>query len=125
MKAFIASLVLLAVLMVCSVLNCFYIDRVTGKMLDLCAEFPEKLSDGEEEMPEAIEEALSEWEKAMPRLRAASKASYIFSVSTALSSTRDYYLHGTPDDYISAKNQLIEALKALRVSDSLSFSSII
>ena len=33
MKAFIASLVLLAVLMVCSVLNCFYIDRVTGKML--------------------------------------------------------------------------------------------
>ena len=125
MKAFIASLVLLAVLMVCSVLNCFYIDRVTGKMLALCAEFPEKLSDGEEELPEAIGLALKEWEASKPRLRAASKASYIFSVSTALSSTRDYYLHGTPDDYITAKNQLIEALKALQVSDSLSLSSII
>ena len=45
MKAFIASLVLLAVLMVCSVLNCFYIDRVTGKMLALCAELPEKAAE--------------------------------------------------------------------------------
>ena len=125
MKAFIASLVLLAVLMVCSVLNCFYIDRVTGKMLALCAEFPEKAAEGEEEMPEVLKTALSEWEEAKPRLRAASKASYIFTVSTALSSTRDYYLHGSPDDYISAKNQLIEALKALQVSDSLSFSGII
>ncbi len=125
MKAFIASLVLLAILMVCSVLNCFYIDRVTGKMLALCAEFPEKAAEGEEEMPEVLKAALSEWEKAKPRLRAASKASYIFTVSTALSSTRDYYLHGSPDDYISAKNQLIEALKALQVSDSLSFSGII
>ena len=116
MKAFIASLVLLAVLMVCSVLNCFYIDRVTGKMLALCAEFPEKAAEGEEEMPEVLKAALSEWEKAKPRLRAASKASYIFTVSTALSSTRDYF---------SAKNQLIEALKALQVSDSLSFSGII
>ena len=75
MKAFIASLVLLAVLMVCSVLNCFYIDRVTGKMLALCAEFPEKAAEGEEEMPEVLKAALSEWEKAKPRLRAASKAS--------------------------------------------------
>ena len=62
MKAFIASLVLLAVLMVCSVLNCFYIDRVTGKMLALCAEFPEKAAEGEEEMPEVLKAALSEWE---------------------------------------------------------------
>lgn len=80
MKAFIASLVLLAVLMVCSVLNCFYIDRVTGKMLALCAEFPEKAAEGEEEMPEVLKAALSEWEKpsrasAPPRRQAISSLS--------------------------------------------------
>lgn len=125
MKAFTASLILLAVLLVCSVLNCFYIDRVTEKMLTLCEQFPEKHFDGEEPLSESIELAVSEWEKARPRLRAASKAGYIYSVTTALYNTRDYYLHGTHCDYIAAKNQLVEALMALRVSDSLSFSSII
>lgn len=125
MKAFIASLILLAALLVCSILNCFYIDRVTEKMLILCEQFPEKHSNGEEVLPESMALAVSEWETARARLRAASKAGYIYSVTTALYSTRDQYLHGTHSDYIAARNQLIEALRALRVSDSLSFSSII
>ena len=33
MKSFVASLIILAVLMICSVLNCIYIDKVTAKLL--------------------------------------------------------------------------------------------
>ncbi len=125
MKAFIASLVILALLLVSSVLNCLYIDRLTGKLLALEACFPDKAEEGILPPSAAILEAEALWESSRPRLLAAAKAGYITAVTTALRNTRDFYENGTPADYIAARRMLIEAVTALRVSDSLRFSSII
>ncbi len=125
MKSFVASLIILAVLMICSVLNCIYIDKVTAKLLDLEACFPEKLDDSACSPALAIEQAEELWESAKPRLLCAAKAGYITAVTAALYNTCDYYEHGSSADYIAARRILVEAITALRISDSLNFSSII
>lgn len=125
MKAFAASLIILAVLMVCSVLNCIYIEKLTSKLLDLEASFPEKSDDTECPPSWEIKQAEALWESARPRLLCAAKAGYITSVTSALYNACDYYEHGSPADYIAARRLLVEAITALRVSDSLKFFSII
>ncbi len=125
MKAFAASLIILAVLMICSVLNCIYIEKLTSKLLDLEASFPEKSDDNECPPSQAMEQAEELWEAAKPRLLCAAKAGYITAITAALYNTCDYYEHGSPADYIAARRILVEAVTALRVSDSLKLSSII
>ena len=87
MKSFVASLIILAVLMICSVLNCIYIDKVTAKLLELEACFPEKLDDSACSPALAIEQAEELWESAKPRLLCAAKAGYITAVTAALYNT--------------------------------------
>ncbi len=125
MKSFIASLVILGILLLCSVINSIYIDRLSDKMLELEKIFPEKSEDGECPPNEKISEALSLWDESKPRLLAAAKNSYVNAISAALYNAADFYEHGAPADYIAARRLLREAVKALQMSDSLSLLGII
>lgn len=125
MKSFLASLILLASLLISSILNCAYIDKVTEEMLDLEKSFPTKKEDGESPPARSIIEAKELWEASSARLFCTAKAGYVNTVTAALYNTADYYEHGTYADYITSRTLLVEALEALRASDSLSLKSII
>ena len=125
MKTFAVSLIILVALLISSVINCFYIDKISDKMLDIEKSFPEKIEDGELPPSEKINEAVKLWESSKDRLLASAKASYVNTITNSLNSVRDYYENGSPSDYISARSQLIEAIKNLKTSDSLKLSSII
>ena len=125
MKTFAASLVILAVLLICSVINCVYIDRISNKLLELEKSFPTKDEEGKLPPSDIITEAQNLWESSKDRLSAAAKSNYIYTITASLNSVCDFYENGSPADYISARSQLIEAIKILKASDSLKFSSII
>ena len=125
MKTFIASLIILAILLLCSVINCIYIDRLAVKMLEFEGMFPEKSSDGECPSSEIINECLSLWNESKPRLLAAAKNSYINAISAALNNAADFYEHGASADYIAARHLFGEAVKSLQMSDSLNLLGII
>lgn len=125
MKSLVAALVLLAVILGSSIINCFYIDRITTEMIDLEKSFPEKLTDGNTPESNTIDKAKELWKKSQPRLYMTVKATYINAITASLGSTVDYYESGTAADYNASRRILRDTLIALKEADSLSLKSII
>ncbi len=125
MKAFIASVMIMLSLGICSVINCIYIDKITSELLELESVFPSKSTDGKAPASQTIETAYELWQKSMPRLLCTVKASYINAITLAIENTRDFYLNGSSSDYNSSRSLLVEALKVMQASDSLKLTSII
>ena len=125
MKAFAASLILLAVLAGCAVINCIYIDRTVDKLTALEKSFPEKNQEGELQLSDELKSAVTTWENAAKCIGCTSNMKYINAVTLALDNLTDFYKHGSPADYIAARHLFIESLKALKNADSLSLISSI
>ncbi len=116
---------ILAVLAVCSILNCIYIENVTKELLRLESEFPQKDEDGKREASYAIENAEALWESAKERLLFVAKASYVNAITNALNNTRDFYENGSSSDYLISRSNFTEAVMSMRYCESLSIFSVI
>ena len=125
MKAFLASLAILAVLLACSVLNCMYVEKITDGMLELESSFPEKQADGKSPPAEAIAKAEELWSQSSRRLLHFAKAGYVNSVTNALKNVQSYYSHGSISDYLAARAILKEAIRSLADAEAFSIGSII
>lgn len=125
MKAFIIALSLLAVLITGTALNCLYVENITDRLLTLEEDFPLKNEDGKSSPAAVITRARELWEESFPYLEFGANMRYLNAITTAFDNLAVYYENGTVADYEAARRQLVEALKTLKHSDSLSFGNII
>ncbi len=125
MKAFIASLILLAVLAASSVLSCLYVEKTVDRLTELEGTFPKKEEEGEASLSSEILGAREIWFGAIDRLSCTVGLKYVNAVTLSLESLCDFYCHGSPADYIAARHTFLRALEALRCAEKLSLLGII
>lgn len=124
MKAVILSLTLLSSLFLLATLNCRYLDTVTETLLQKEALFPDK--EQEKNAPaEALVSAGDYWYEASQRLSNTVHTRYLNAVTTAFDNVISYYENGSVSDYLAARRQLTEALRALQRADALTLASVI
>lgn len=125
MKSFLIALTLLALLLTGTLLNCRYLDQVTGELLALEASFPTKY-DNEKSSPDpTIDRARELWKQSQFYLEIGANMRHINAISASLDSVANHYANGSVADYLAARHQLIEALRSLRHADALTLRSII
>ncbi len=124
MKAFMASLVVFAVLIVASLAHVFFVSRVAACLSTFETAFPCKEAD--KNSPDPILQRTEEyWLIMRNRLSYTVNARYLNAISTALCNVIDYYTCGSVSDYEASRSLFREAVANLRLADSISLAGLI
>ena len=124
MKAFLASLAVFAIVLCASVIHAVCLSHITDRLDDMEASFPKK--EREKNSPDpTLRQAEEYWDKMRNRLVGTVNVRYLNAVTNALCNVIDYYEEGSVSDYEASRSLLKEAVKALRLSDTVDLSSVI
>lgn len=124
MRAFIVSVLLAVVMILCTLLNNIYINKILDTMDLLASELPEHCGFSAADVPETVSAPARHWKKNLSILSCTVNMKYIDRISYAADEVISRYAAEDDSEYQAARTVLAQAISGLREAEKIGFTGI-